>query len=82
MDALVYQAGLADASFSHERHHLPVARYSALQGLLQRYQLRLPPHEGDEPPRDRRLQALPNRTGPHQLIDLHAFHQALDREGA
>ena len=51
-----------------------------LQGLLQRRQLLLSPHEARQAPRGAGLEAPPDHTGPHQLKDLHRVRQPLDRQ--
>ena len=78
MGELVEEAGLAHPGFPDDRHHLAVPRPGLLQGLVQGREFRLPPHEGRQPPRRKRLQARAGRAGAHQLAHLHGSGQPLD----
>ena len=77
---LIHQARLPYARFPHQGHHLAVPCLGLCQGLMEHGQLVVSPHEGSEAARHCRLQALPERAGPHQLEDLYRLRQALDRE--
>ena len=56
-----------------------MAHLRPCQGLLERLQLRLPPHKGCQAPRGRGLQAPAHSTGAHQLKHLDGLLQALHR---
>jgi len=71
MGELVEEAGLPDPRFSDDRHYLAVPGPGLFQGLVQGRELRLPPHEGGQPPRRKRLQARPGRASAHQFAYLH-----------
>ena len=78
MGELVEEAGLAHPGFADDCHHLAVPGPGLFQGLVQGCQLRLPPHEGSQPPRCKRLQARAGRASAHQLTHLHGSGQSLD----
>ena len=61
---LVDQAGLAHPRLPNDRHDLAVAGASALQGLAQGLDLRLPPDEAGEPTGRKRLQTRPGGAAP------------------
>ena len=72
------EAGLAHPGLADDCHHLAVPGPGLFQGLVQGRELRLPPHEGSQPPRRKGLQARAGRTSAHQLTDLHRLGQPLD----
>ena len=75
MEELVDQARFAHPGLADERDDLPVAGPGLRQGLLQRFQLGLPPHKGRESPGDRGLYAPPHGRDAHQLTDRHGLGQ-------
>ena len=75
---LVYQPGLPNTGLAHQRHHLAVPSLRLYQGLLQGFQLMLPPHEAGEAAGRSCLQPRPHHTGAHHLVDLHRVTQAPD----
>ena len=78
VDELIDQARLPHAGLANHGHHLAMPRSSPLQGLLQRHQLLLPPHEAGEPACRTGLQAAADGTGPDQLKDLHRLGESFD----
>ena len=78
MDKLIDQAGFAHARLPHQCHDLALTGPSLGQRPLHDVQLGLPPHEGREPARRRGLEAVPQRTRPHQVKDLHRLREPLD----
>jgi hypothetical protein len=81
VDTLVHQAGLPQPSLAHDGYHLAMTGTRTLQSLAEGAQLRVPADKACQPPGCAGLEAAPERTGPHQLIDLHRLRQALDRDG-
>ena len=79
MDELIGQTRLAHAGLAHQRHHLAVPGCRLRQRLVQGLELVLPPDKARQPPGGCGLQAPPERTGPHQLKDLHGLDQPLHR---
>ena len=71
MGELVEEARLPHPGFADDRDHLTVPGPRLRQGLVQGLELCLPPHEGRQPPRRKRLQARTGRAGADQLIHLH-----------
>jgi hypothetical protein len=78
---LVDQASLARPGLPNDRHDLAVAGASALQGLAQGLELRLPPDKTGEPAGRKRLEARPGGGSADELEHLHRVRQALDRDG-
>ena len=71
MGELVEEARLPHPGFADDRDHLTVPGLRLRQGLVQDLELCLPPHEGGQPPRRKRLQTRPGRAGARQLTHLH-----------
>jgi hypothetical protein len=67
---LVDQARLAHARFSHQGDDLAMPCSRPCQGLVECFQLLLPPHKGRQAPGGGDLQAPAHGTGAHQLKDL------------
>jgi hypothetical protein len=80
VDALIDQTRFPHPGLAHERHHLPMAGRRPRQGLAQGRQLGVAACKAGQPAGRRGLEAVPQRTRPDQVKDLHRRCQPLDRD--
>ena len=76
--AFQHEARLANAGFTSDGDHLPMARFRLLEQVQQHRQLAVTSDARREPPLGRHLQAGAPPTRPQHGIDAHGLRMALD----